>query len=236
MIPSEALAAARLVSVENEIARRGIKLRGHVERVGPCPICGGHDRFAINTRKQSWNCRGCAKGGGVIDLVQHLDGVGFPEAVEILTGETTERPQARAPARPIEPDQPDDYEQRQARKTMFLWLQRARIEGSPVERYLREVRKYTGPLLATLGFLPPSKPEHHPCMIAAFGLVDEPEPGILGQPRKGSFHRHLDHRSAKLQPRCAVRSTATASPLWDLPAVQKTRGGGGLPPDRARLC
>ena len=47
---------------------RGIKLRGKVERVGPCPNCGGHDRFAINIRKQVWNCRGCHKGGDRIAL------------------------------------------------------------------------------------------------------------------------------------------------------------------------
>src|SRR5262249_56410086 len=29
----------------------------------------------------------------------------------------------------------------------------------------------------------PFKPEHHPAMIAAFALVDESEPGVLGKPR-----------------------------------------------------
>ena len=32
---------ARSVPIERELARRGIKLRGHNERVGPCPKCGG---------------------------------------------------------------------------------------------------------------------------------------------------------------------------------------------------
>src|SRR5262249_54062952 len=31
-------------------------------------------------------------------------------------------------------------------------------------------RAYRGPLPPTLGFLKPSKPEYHPCLIAAFGL------------------------------------------------------------------
>jgi hypothetical protein len=48
---------ARAVRIEDEIARRGIKLRGRVDRCGPCPMCGGTDRFAINTRKQVFNCR-----------------------------------------------------------------------------------------------------------------------------------------------------------------------------------
>jgi len=41
---------ARAVPIESELARRGIKLNGKVERAGPCPRCGGDDRFAINIR------------------------------------------------------------------------------------------------------------------------------------------------------------------------------------------
>jgi hypothetical protein len=41
------IAQARAVRIENEIARRGIKLNGRwPERYGPCPKCGGTDRFA----------------------------------------------------------------------------------------------------------------------------------------------------------------------------------------------
>jgi Protein of unknown function (DUF3631)/CHC2 zinc finger len=65
-------ARARAVRIEREIERRGIVLkRVGVEHVGPCPKCGGDDRFAINTAKGVWNCRGCDVGGDVIELVQH---------------------------------------------------------------------------------------------------------------------------------------------------------------------
>jgi DNA primase len=62
---------ARAVRLEDEIARRGIKLRkSGAELVGPCPVCrDGDDRFAINIKKQVWNCRHCKKGGDVIELV-----------------------------------------------------------------------------------------------------------------------------------------------------------------------
>lgn len=58
--------------------------------------------------------------------------------------------------------------------------------GTIAERYLREARGCTGPLPPTLAFLPPLKPENHPAMIAAFALVDEPQPGQLGEPRDAS--------------------------------------------------
>ena len=78
---------ARAVPVEREIERRGIKLNGNGrERVGPCPKCGGDDRFSINTTKGVWNCRGCDVGGDVIKLVEHLDGVDFIAACTTLTG------------------------------------------------------------------------------------------------------------------------------------------------------
>ena len=78
--------------IEDELARRGIHLRGKIERAGPCPVCGGTDRFGINTEKQLWNCRGCGKGGDVIDLVQHIDASDFTAACTMLAGE---RPQAK---------------------------------------------------------------------------------------------------------------------------------------------
>ena len=79
---------ARNTPIADVINARGIRLRGHgSERAGPCPVCGGTDRFAINTKKNLFNCRGCNTGGDVIALVQHLDGVTFIEACTILAGE-----------------------------------------------------------------------------------------------------------------------------------------------------
>src|SRR5713101_5971930 len=85
---SAAADVARLVRIEDEIARRNITLRGRgSERCGPCPVCGGTDRFSINTAKQVWNCRGCARGGDIIELVMHLDGVDFIAACHSLAGD-----------------------------------------------------------------------------------------------------------------------------------------------------
>ena len=78
---------ARRVPIETELERRGINLKGKIERVGPCPRCGGEDRFSINTNKQVFNCRGCGLGGDVIDLVCHLDNTDFMEACKTLAGE-----------------------------------------------------------------------------------------------------------------------------------------------------
>ncbi len=165
---------ARAVPVESVIEQHGIKLRGHVDRCGPCPQCGGADRFSINTRKQLFFCRGCNAKGDSIALVQHLDGVGFREAVEILAGQRIEdRP--RPPRPPVDRRSDDE---REHDKAHWLWRQRKPIAGSLAETYLRQARGYGGAIPATLAFLPP-RDDHEPALIAAFGLCSEPEPGEL---------------------------------------------------------
>jgi hypothetical protein len=74
------------------------------------------------------------------------------------------------------------YEQRQHEKASWLWSQRWPIIGTAADHYLRE-RGYQGRIPPTLAFLPPVKSNQHPAMVAAFGIPDEPEPGVLGVPR-----------------------------------------------------
>src|SRR5262249_23656246 len=63
-------------------------------------------------------------------------------------------------------------------KACWLWSRRRPLARSVAEIYLREARRYGGPLPATLGYLSRSR-KHCPAMIAAFGLAAETEPGVL---------------------------------------------------------
>jgi hypothetical protein len=80
---------ARGVAIEDECTRRGIKLRGRGQhQSGPCPQCGGEDRFSINTANQVFRCRQCNEtGGDVITMVMWLDGCEFDAAITTLVGE-----------------------------------------------------------------------------------------------------------------------------------------------------
>lgn len=72
------------------IRKRWVLARG-IDRAGPCPVCGGEDRFAIHTKKNTFNCRGCGIAGhGVIDLVMQTERVEFVAACEIVTGRKAE--------------------------------------------------------------------------------------------------------------------------------------------------
>ena len=56
------------------------------ELVGPCPGCGGKDRFSINPRKDVIFCRRCDAKGDQIALVQLVLGLDFPAALDWLVG------------------------------------------------------------------------------------------------------------------------------------------------------
>jgi len=85
------------VPIAAVVGKFGLRLRQHGrELVGPCPRCGGRDRFAVNAAKGVWNCRGCARGGDAIDLVRHVKGCSFKEAVAVLNRSTvTSHPSGR---------------------------------------------------------------------------------------------------------------------------------------------
>ena len=67
----------------------------------------------------------------------------------------------------------------QRAKAEFLWTRGKSISGTPAERYLREARRYGGPLPPTLRYLAPRAKSHQPALIAAFGMPDDLESGVL---------------------------------------------------------
>ncbi len=183
MLSAEQIARAEAVNIGDVGSERGFAFDRAGNHAGPCPRCGGKDRFSISIRKGAFLCRQCHPngGGGAIRLVMFLDDLGFRAAVEMLVGER------QAPARQSKPvpvaRNSADHDRRQHDKARWLWSQHQPISGTIAEKYLRQARQITCPLPPTLGFLPSRRPDHHPAMIASFGLCDEPEPGVLAAPR-----------------------------------------------------
>jgi phage/plasmid primase-like uncharacterized protein len=136
---------ARNVRIETELARRGTVLkRAKRYLVGPCPVCGGTDRFSVNLEKQLWNCRNCKKGGDVIDLAQHLDGCSFIDAVETLTGERFRgRPGRDVRARP-EPPKFNEDDAAGTKYALRLWREAKPLIESPAWLYLTRPRRDGG--------------------------------------------------------------------------------------------
>jgi putative DNA primase/helicase len=194
-LDAETIARVRAVPIADEIHRRGMHLqRVGLELVGACPVCGDggkgsrSNRFAVHLRKNAWLCRRCQRGGGVVDLVMHLDGVGFHEAVARLAGETHAAPAPRcAPARPqnaanqsvgaptlMSRHEPADDGQQRALK---LWDEAGPIAGTLAERYLIETRKLVLPpeisprALRFHPACPFGEGARHPCLLALYRSV-----------------------------------------------------------------
>ena len=150
-------------------------LAGNRQRTDrPCPICGPERRSPANRVRKvvrvwrlesgfcTYHCARCGASGYTRDTfaAAALD----PVKVSAVRKQVAERERVAK------------IERRD--KARWLWSRRQPIVGTIAETYLREARRYIGPLPPTLGYLA-GRGEHCPAMIAAYGLADEPEPGTL---------------------------------------------------------
>lgn len=158
---------ARAVPMEQALA--GVRLkRSGAESVGPCPVCGGRDRFGVNHRKQVFHCRGSGAGGDVIALTRYLQVCDFKVACEILTGrkppgraaETPEeratreaalakRAEQRARANAAKDGEARRFRERERRRCWEFWEAGRPLAGTPAEAYLA-LRGLTAPAQAAL--------------------------------------------------------------------------------------
>ena len=58
----------------------GLKKKTAKEWAGPCPECGGTDRFLVWTHRDAWHCRGCNVTGDAIEFLRKFEGRSCPEA------------------------------------------------------------------------------------------------------------------------------------------------------------
>jgi Toprim domain/CHC2 zinc finger len=189
-----AVSIAHHVRIEDEIARRGIKLSGRgPERYGPCPVCGGTDRFSINIRKNVWNCRRCSKGGDAIALVQHIDGVDFGTALRTLGIE--ERPAAVRPTTAPRSPVPNDNSGR----AIELWRAAVPITATVAEVYLRsrglDFLDLAGDVLRFHPSCPFGPSIAHPCMLGLFRTISGDLPVAVHRTALGSEGRKIDRKT-----------------------------------------
>jgi hypothetical protein len=198
-IPAEAIDYARQVDILRT-AQRFVVLKRITanEWAGPCPSCGGDNRFAVNARKQVFNCRGCCARGGVIDLVMLALGVGFVKAVEELAGQRTSPPPTlRAPAKAIQEEDPAHN----SRRALAIFGGARSIRGTIAEHYLTKVRGCDlNQLLGlddVLQFEPrcPFDTELLPCLIALVRDIVTDAPKAIQRTALGPDGRKIDRRS-----------------------------------------
>jgi hypothetical protein len=143
-----------------------------LELVGACPVCGDggkgsrSNRFAVHLRKNVWLCRQCNAGGGVVDLVMHLDGIGFKEAVASLAAGVLPVSPPRCPPAPPADDG--------GRKALQLWDEAGPLAGTSADRYLIAARNLVLPpdisprALRFHPACPFGEGVRHPCLLALY--------------------------------------------------------------------
>jgi hypothetical protein len=116
------------------------------ELTGPCPACGGVDRFSVNVKKGVFRCRTCApKGGDALALVQHVLSTDFMGAIEFLEGERgleidpaelARRERAKADAQRKSDEESARYRAYAKEQARKIWLTGLPFAGSPAADYL----------------------------------------------------------------------------------------------------
>lgn len=180
---------ARAVPIGDLASDLGLALKRitATEQAGPCPDCGGDDRFAINTTRNVFNCRKCGAAGDQLALVQLALGCDFKTALAHLAGERdasldpaeADRRRAKAAAQRKQNEKIEaEFRARAIKDAREIWERAKGVDLDPVAAYLagRGIRFAAWP--PTLRCIPDHPyrrkiagvvREYHrgPCMIAA---------------------------------------------------------------------
>lgn len=76
-----------LALIQQDVTLRKVSNRDGGEWAGPCPLCGGTDRFRCwpeSSRTVKFWCRGCHLSGDEIEYLRKVKGVSFPDAARMV--------------------------------------------------------------------------------------------------------------------------------------------------------
>lgn len=193
------------MNLDADTLRRTIDLLALVERdthlrkvganwhAGPCPFCGGRDRFVVKRTADGWwwLCRHCTDGKyqDALDYVQRRDGVNFRGAVERLGGE---RPLPLRPERPERASMGEGQTQEARERLKRLAFDASRRIDLDDDPLAQTVRNY----LYGRGFIQPT------LQFALLGAAEAYDPKA-GRKRPAVaipyFNRHLEVRAVKVR-------------------------------------
>lgn len=165
----------------------GVPAKALVNRHGPCPMCGGKDRFRFDDKggRGTWICSRCGAGDG-IELVKRFQKVEFKEAARLI-----ERHVGSAPVMPAGKHRPPT-DARKREEMVALWKRARPIKlDDDAGRYLN-ARTGLTTFPASLRFAPderytePGKrPSWHPLMVAKV----DPSDAAVAQGERAALHR-----------------------------------------------
>ena len=155
-------------ALRGDMARLSTGLLGKPSKRTPSELRFGRNGSVSvvisGSKAGSWYDNEATKGGGPLDLIQHVNGCGFPDALDDarrFLGIVEGAPLPAREPRPA-PAANDELAEKaeKFRIAMYLWRHAGPIEGTPAEAYLTG-RKLTGSHDA-VRWLPPLAPADHP--------------------------------------------------------------------------
>lgn len=181
-----------LLQADGNVVQRVATTKGG-EYAGPCPFCGGNDRFRTWPEQGEygkWWCRQCGRSGDAIQYLRDYRKMGFREACQYVGKEITRptpswssRKTARAAKEPRETTAPTDLWQERARwlvEESEYWLFQPSALGQRMLEWLKEDRGLSEETIKKfrLGLVPINRYDGH----EQWGL--EPVLRDDGTPRK----------------------------------------------------
>lgn len=163
-------AQGRWRGILSQIGLTQIELSG---KHGPCPMCGGTDRFRFDDKdgRGTWICTHCGAGNG-LDLAMKLKGWDYPKACDVIRPMIGMAPLQEAP-------RGQTAEQQKAMRQR-LWQDSVQaVSGDPVDAYLRARGVARPKYEKTLRYCPSAfyaPGVEYPAMIAA--VQDENGQGV----------------------------------------------------------
>ena len=115
----------------NLLPQLGVDAKYLVNKHGPCPICGGKDRFRFDDKdgRGRYICNSCGAGDG-FQLVQNVTGKSFTQIAKAISDLLGEKPVL------VQKDYTEENRQRTAIKNIWEAAERPKI-GGVVHRYLK---------------------------------------------------------------------------------------------------
>jgi hypothetical protein len=184
-----------MIDILSIAERLGARLRrcGN-EHAGPCPRCGGRDRFSINVKKGLWNCRGCDVGGDAIALARQVLDCSYRDALEFIGDNRAYEPRVPT-SRPEPPIESNPV-------VLLLWEAGVDPRGTNAEKYLNSRKLDLGDDIAG------SVLRWHPgigAMMALFRHIETDEPQALSRTFLDINARKLERKFLGPVGRAAVK-------------------------------
>jgi len=130
MIPEPKIEQAKAADILALIPTDLKRVSGHNggEYSGPCPWCGGNDRFRVWPKTGRYWCRQCDRKGDPVDLIRELQGVTFADAVDRLAGGID-----LTIDRQTQPEPETDYTAWQDRARAFLEYAQSKLKPEGID-------------------------------------------------------------------------------------------------------